>query len=338
MGNMGSGSVNGKIDLVYCWCDGDDPAWKMRRQERLASLGMVYSPASDQNGDCRYEQLDELRYSLRSAAMHVPWVNHIYIVTDNQKPWWLEDRLKITIVDHQEIIPEELLPTFNSVTIEMYLDRIPGLSEKFIYGNDDFFFNRLLKPFDFFDGDSPIVWFERYGFYPDRLTKTQAKHLMAEEHAVPWGRTLLKAWLLFLEKNRCSEQDMPFMRPTHSFDAYTKTIFRAVKDKYPEMLKANAQPFRTNDEVMRVLIQYESVWTYGCKSHINSLRTKALRLRSHIWKPNMFSIYQETVERLQRQLEVYAPKAFCLNNIPREEQEEMMAFLDRKFSVKGLWE
>ena len=51
---------------------------------------------------------------------------------------------------HERIIPNELLPTFNSTTIEMYLHRIPDLAEQFIYSNDDMFPIRPLQISDFF--------------------------------------------------------------------------------------------------------------------------------------------------------------------------------------------
>ena len=47
----------------------------------------------------------------------------------------------------------------------MYLDRIPGLSEQFIYSNDDIFLNRPLEEKDFFTEDgAPIVWMSKKTF------------------------------------------------------------------------------------------------------------------------------------------------------------------------------
>ena len=335
---LGDDALKEKIDLVFCWCDGFDLAWQKRRHERMASLGMVYDSESDANGDCRYEQLDELRYSLRSVEMYVPWVNHIYIVTDNQKPQWLKKNPKITIVDHKRIIPEKLLPTFSSVTIEMYLDKIPGLSEKFIYGNDDFFFNSPLLPKDFYKKGSPIVWLEEYRIFSEKLRKEDAEKILSSGQDNHWGRTVLKAWLVFLEKNRITEKEMPFLGPVHSFSAYTRKIFREVKQKYPEMMMVNSSPFRTNNEIMRVLIQFESIWSHGSEMHLNPLRTKALRLWSHFWKPNMFNIYQTSLDRFERELEVYRPKAFCLNNIPKKEKIRLENFFRKRFPNKAEWE
>lgn len=137
-----------KIDLVYLWCDGEDPTFIKRKKERFIAFGRKFS--DENHGSTRYVQYDELKFSLRSAYKNMPWINHIFIVTDNQKPKWLGNHPKITIIDHSQIIPKNILPTFSSPTIEMYLSNIPNLSEHFIYSNDDMFFLKPLKPSDFF--------------------------------------------------------------------------------------------------------------------------------------------------------------------------------------------
>jgi len=44
----------------------------------------------------------------------------------------------------QEIFPrKDDLPTFNSAAIECHLHRIPGLSENFLYFNDDFLLGKI---------------------------------------------------------------------------------------------------------------------------------------------------------------------------------------------------
>jgi len=99
----------------------------------------------------RFEDNDELRYSLRSVEKHAPWVRHIFIVTNGQIPSWLNlDDERVTIVSHSDIfVNRSHLPTFSSPAIESHLHRIPGLSEWFIYMNDDVFFGRDVWPDDF---------------------------------------------------------------------------------------------------------------------------------------------------------------------------------------------
>ncbi|XP_015277573.1 PREDICTED: N-acetylglucosamine-1-phosphotransferase subunits alpha/beta-like, partial [Gekko japonicus] len=100
----------------------------------------------------RFEDNEELRYSLRSIERHAPWVRHIFIVTNGQIPSWLNlDNPRITIITHQEIFQNvSHLPTFSSPAIESHIHHIPGLSQKFIYLNDDVMFGKDVWPDDFF--------------------------------------------------------------------------------------------------------------------------------------------------------------------------------------------
>ncbi|MFD7813436.1 stealth family protein [Streptomyces sp. NPDC059785] len=135
------------IDVVYTWVDGNDPAWQRRRG--------AYGPGgyhTESANAARYISRDELRYSLRALEQHAPWVRHVYLVTDRQRPAWLADRHpRITVVDHSEIFDDPAaLPTFNSHAIESRLHHIKGLSEHFLYFNDDMFLGAPVTPQDFF--------------------------------------------------------------------------------------------------------------------------------------------------------------------------------------------
>ena len=92
----------------------------------------------DRTSDNRYRDSDELKYSLRSLQKYAPWVRHIYIITDNQIPAWLNMKAPgLTVVPHSRIFPNKShLPVFSSPAIETHLHRIPGLSQQFAYFND----------------------------------------------------------------------------------------------------------------------------------------------------------------------------------------------------------
>ncbi|MCC8179682.1 MAG: Stealth CR1 domain-containing protein [Planctomycetes bacterium] len=139
------------IDIVYTWVDGADPALREKRRHYAGRLDKAHPDSLDAS---RYRDNDELRYSLRSLERFAPWIKRIFIVRDSQIPQWLKkDHAKIRMVRHEEIIPPEYLPTFNSHVIECYLHRIPGLSEQYIYFNDDFFLINHCAKADFFTGN-----------------------------------------------------------------------------------------------------------------------------------------------------------------------------------------
>lgn len=144
--------VDFPIDVVYTWVDGTDPAWLARKREALeADAGERMT--EDAAADLRFVAHDELRHSLRALERYAPWVRHVYLVTDRQRPIWLrEDHPGLTVVDHSEITPVGTrLPTFNSQAIEANLHRIDGLSEHFLYFNDDVFLSSPVTPDLFFN-------------------------------------------------------------------------------------------------------------------------------------------------------------------------------------------
>ena len=146
--------VEGPVDIVYTWVDGSDPDWHKRKQAAEGSVNEDEINETAANHS-RYASRDELLYSLRSVEYYASWANHIYIVTDRQVPEWLNvDHPKITVVDHSEIFSDPgVLPVFNSHAIESQLHHIPGLSEKYLYCNDDFFFMRPVEPTLFYTGN-----------------------------------------------------------------------------------------------------------------------------------------------------------------------------------------
>lgn len=140
-----------KIDFVITWVDGNDPEWLQERKKYLTP-----APEDENTGDCRYRDWDLLKYWFRGVEKYAPWVNRIFFVTCGHLPQWLDtDCPKLQIVRHQDFIPAGYLPTFNSNVIEFYLHRIPGLSEHFVYFNDDHFFLKETKPERFFKKGLP---------------------------------------------------------------------------------------------------------------------------------------------------------------------------------------
>lgn len=156
----------GPIDVVYTWVNGTDPRWKTEKEywhkHWIASLTGQPLPQKPEdtknvkgsdtsNADNRFRDNEELRYSLRSLEKYAPWIRHIYVVTDGQIPSWLNiESPKINIVKHSEIFENKShLPVFSSPAIEWSLDNIPGLSESFLYFNDDVFLGSHVHPEDF---------------------------------------------------------------------------------------------------------------------------------------------------------------------------------------------
>lgn len=135
-----------RIDFVVTWVDGSDPAWIEKRNK------CSKEPVSES----RFRDWGFLKYWFRAVEDFAPWVNKIHFITEGHLPDFLNiDHPKLNIVRHEDYIPQEYLPTFNSNTIELNIHRIEGLSEKFVYFNDDIYLNRTVKAGDFFKRNLP---------------------------------------------------------------------------------------------------------------------------------------------------------------------------------------
>jgi len=73
-------------------------------------------------------------------------------VTNSQIPNWLDlSYERVTVVPHEVLAPDPAqLPTFSSSAIETFLHRIPKLSKRFLYLNDDIFLGAPLYPEDLY--------------------------------------------------------------------------------------------------------------------------------------------------------------------------------------------
>ena len=149
------------IDAVITWVDGNDPAHCRKLDDYLASLGRARPATADPT---RFNDDGELAWCLASIVRFAPWFRTIHIVTADQRPALLDAlrgtpwEARVRVVDHRHVFAgfERHLPTFNSRSIISMLWRIPGLAERFVYFNDDFFLLRDVAPTDFFRGDKVV--------------------------------------------------------------------------------------------------------------------------------------------------------------------------------------
>jgi len=149
------------IDAVITWVDGTSPVHRAARARFITQIGVVLN--ENASNPHRWESSDEIFYCLRSIQYNAPWVRYIWILVEGDAPdlSGLPDalRAKIRIALHADIFDGygEVLPTFNSLAIESMMWRIDGLSERFLYFNDDVFLTAPLAPQDMFEGEKPVL-------------------------------------------------------------------------------------------------------------------------------------------------------------------------------------
>jgi len=338
------------IDLVYLWVDGSDEQWLAKKNAALAKItGELAASSATAN---RWADHDELKYSLRSVEKFVPWINHIFIVTDGQTPKWLNTtNPKITIVDHKEIIPEKYLPTFNSSCIELFLHKIPNLSEHFLYSNDDSFFGKPLLPSFFFDENgNPIVQIKER----NQRNKFKKPSDKAVKNRL-WQRFMHNTLFFVYQK---TGKKYNVTNP-HAIEPMRKSYFEEIYETYEdEFLATSATTFRGNDNIQRMafrlidnakgrntlILNWQAnekpiVYTTENDSFFTRLRHDFLWFRATIFGSVKYNCYDKEFN-LIRNIKKYKPNLFTINDFSAKKStfDKAVDFMNEMFPNKSEFE
>ncbi len=306
------------IDLVYTWVDSSDTRWLEKKSQFDESIKLINKDATDK---CRFQNNDELRYSLRSVEKYANWINKIYIVTDEQVPEWLNlDNEKVQIIDHKEILPNDALPTYNACSIENGIANIEGLSEHFLYANDDMFFWNETEPEFFFDGNKPIIRIK------ERIKKyKEYKHL--------YGAMIYKAYITAKE---AFKKDYPYFSH-HNIDSYRKSLFtNCIAEFNDEFKKTAYNRFRTLEDMQRMIISF-----YSLAKDEAVLRDVNLSIFEKLLRKSPDSDYCNLKKKLLDKIINSESKLICINDCRKttdEDREYLKEILNKKFPNKSQFE
>lgn len=314
---------NFPIDLVYTWVDGSDEKWAEKWFYWQKELG-VSDPYAVHPARCR--DREELKHSLRSVEKYMPWVNKIYIITDNQVPAWLNtNHPKIKIIDHKEILPADALPVFNSMAIETGIANIKGLSEHFIYSNDDFFVGKPL-PRDFFftkDG-TPIAYNDL-----ELLLSYKRSYEQEENKNSIWAKLIEKENDVI--RNKLGNTKPFDFLDTHTFFPYKRSTYLKAMEFFGEEIEKTARSkFRSGDDLNRSIV-FDYAWKYDDILVVDAMdvekfgcKKAGILIMSHI-----------------EDLKKYDPCTFCLNdyqNISDEISKKHTEIMREMFPDKSSFE
>lgn len=127
------------MDIVLPFVTCTDEVWF---REALKQNNFILKGLSNRTGmKLKYNLFYDygtLKYVLRGIDKFMPEIDNLFLVVSNreQVPDYV-DQSKVKVVLHNEFMPENLLPNYDSGTIEMFINKIPGLGEEFVYFNDD---------------------------------------------------------------------------------------------------------------------------------------------------------------------------------------------------------
>lgn len=262
--------MNNKIDFVILWVDGSDPEWL---KEKLTYQGIENVDTEDiQNSINRYRDMGILKYWFRGVEKFAPWVNNIFFVTYGHLPDFLNiNHPKLKIINHKDFIDKKYLPTFNSSAIEMNILNIEGLSEKFVYFNDDMFLTNYVKEEDFFVNDLPcgyailspvipvcsfehnvinnlILLNESYN------TKEVLKKYHKKFFNYKYGLNVMRTFLFSRWNKFCG------FKESHLPHAYLKSSFEECYKIYTDYFEETySHKFRNSSDITQWLVEY---WQY----------------------------------------------------------------------------
>lgn len=251
------------IDIVIPWVDGNDPLW-LQEKSRF-SVNRCDARVN------RYRDWGNLQYLFRGIEKFLPWVRTVHFVTWGHLPEWMNvDCPRLNIVNHKQFIPEEYLPVFSSHPIEMNFHRIEGLSEQFIYANDDMFFLCPMKREDFFIDGKPVdsaiqnvLQFHR----ADGIDHIVANNLLCLNRnfnkrnvmkanwtkwfSIKYGKSAFNNLYMLVFSNFTGFVDYHIPYP------YLKSTFAELWDKETEILHTTCQNrFRSKEDVNQWLARY----------------------------------------------------------------------------------
>lgn len=242
------------IDIVYLWVDGNDAAWRNKRSRAANKLSNAarQSMALYGNVEGRFRDNDELRYSLRALEAFFPQHGHVYVVTDGQAPRWLRSNAGLTVVDHRELIPKESLPVFDSGNIESYIHRIEGLSERYLYLNDDVFFGAPVHVDNWFwSGGVYVAWSDDAPLADEPLCPSATSLINASRLSAEWLKTCASRpaataqWALHVKPN----YQHTFRTFAHSPRPMLRSLLYELEAQAPDMFsRVRSTVFREWDK------------------------------------------------------------------------------------------
>ena len=229
------------IDIVIAYVDCSDPEWQKEY--------FKYSNKIDQN---RFRSFDNLNYLLRLIDKNLKFIRNIFLVvsSESQVSSFI-NKNNIKIVLHKDIIPKEYLPTFNILEIELFFNRINGLSDRFIYFNDDMFPLRKINSDSFFNMDKPCLKM-KFNSYP--ISKfgffcLNNKHLIEKD------------------LNRKLDHEYGYWTPFHSALPLFKSDYDYFWDKYSNELYSSLSKFRELKNYTQYLF---SMYRFYTKNYVET--------------------------------------------------------------------
>lgn len=275
--------ITGKIDYVITYVDPTDLAW-----QNLYKISAKKNKQTNTENTLRYSENVLFKFVFRGIEKYMPWINNVILVvsSESQVPVWV-NRNEVKVVTHDQFIPTEFLPTFNSCTIECFLHRIPGLSPFFIYGNDDTYVMNHCTISDFFEGVMPR----------SKLMQIRYSSAYATQH----NKLCQHMFDLCTDKLNMKREMNNYYVPFHIQQAFSKSIFENIFSEFQDDIYKSIKPFRQSNCISQYLFSIYYNLTVGTeyKSRLQNSRYDMITELAQIRRLFNAKVF---------------PKVICLNN------------------------
>lgn len=283
------------MDIVITYVNGLDPVWQ-KEYETFTNTPIV---------EKRFRDWGTLRYLFRGIEVNMPFIRKVHLVVsgDSQVPEWL-NREEVDVVLHRDIIPEQLLPTFNCNPIEMHLQNIKDLDEEYLYFNDDIFPLLPCKPTDFFREGRGVIRMSRHLLVMDMF-----KQICRNSNRVAYEALGRRPSCLFL-------------RPQHVCTPMLKSEVQAVYDASKEKILSSMTPTRSGKNINQYLF-------------LDYMYLKGKIINERLSKKH-FSVGVVSARKLRDFIVNPTHKLTCVNDVKLSEEryEELRAALIAAFEER----
>lgn len=207
-------------------------------QDRLAAL----------NNE-RFRDWGFLKYLFRGIDRNLPFIRKVFLLLqdEHQIPTWLKTE-EVEIIYHKDFIPEKYLPTYNSTSIEMFLDKIPGLSEHFIYANDDIYAMKPMVAENFFSEDGLSV---KIGF----------RQRMLKKPLLQFDLVCNTCFNMIQRKLIARDTTPNYLTPYHEFVPMIKSHVAKVNEMFWGEIEKGITPFRNVKNHNQYIYSYYEFFT-----------------------------------------------------------------------------
>ena len=299
------------IDYVVPYVDGTDKFWQ--DQFMKCKSGCTYDDKLELAK--RYSPNTLFKYQFRGIEKFMPWIKtvHLLVSSQSQVPTWINQN-NVHVVEHKDFIPNNILPIFNSSTLECFLHRIPNLAECFVYSNDDFYITNYIAKEELFDEIMPLSSFHIRHVNPNCNESYQRMNMIITK--------------FICEKLKIPYQDWTFFIQDHVQRAMNKTIFEKIYNMFEDDILKRCTRFREDNNFSQAFF----TMYYMCSTQLK-YKTKIPYRRF-----DFFSEFYQMIDFFNQTSKKNYPKFLCLNNNDNNNDIAILGKFEELFPAKSKYE